>query len=167
MEILDPNTKSCTFLTLTTFNGNKGSVIPAMCSLRKDEPFLDSDRAYIAAESWRLSCAPNEHGIVYQYIPWTYYISVDHNLTQQQQTDDEKTQPAETINLNSTESPLMFTNIMQDKKILPDKQQFTIRTWARGYDRTLDLNKLSQRFLKFMNGHTLVKGSVVNLRNPL
>ena len=166
MEILDPNTKSCTFLTLTTFNSNKGSVIPAMCSLKKDEPFLDSDRAYIAAESWRLSCAPNEHGIVYQYIPWTYYISVDHNLTQQQETDDEKTAPVETISLSSTTSPLLFTNIMQDKKILSDKQQLTIRTWARQNNKTLDLNRLSQRLLNFMNGSTLVNGSVISLRNP-
>ena len=154
MEILDVNTKSVSFLTLTTYNGNKGTVIPAMCSLRKDEPFLDSDRAWIAAESWRLSCAPNDHGIVYQYIPWTYYITVDRNLTQQQQTDDEENNPATTIDLSSLQYPMDFVDIYQDKQILPDKQQLTIRTSLSSGDnaeRSIDLNVLTSRLMRFIN----------------
>ena len=169
MEILDVNTKSVSFLTLTTYNGNKGTVIPAMCSLRKDEPFLDSDRAWIAAESWRLSCAPNDHGIVYAYIPWTYYITVDRNLPQQQQTDDLNNPPTY-ITLDSQQYPMEFVNIYQDKQILPNKQQLTIKTnlsAGPNAERTIDINQLSSRMMRFINGQMLTKNSIVNLTNPI
>ena len=87
MEILDPNTRSCTFLTLTKYNGEKGKLVEAVCSLRKDEAFLDSTNCFIAAESWRLSCAPNPYGIVYRWIPKTYFIQCEQNVAIE---DDEK-----------------------------------------------------------------------------
>jgi len=163
--IVDVNTKSCTFLTLTTYNGDKGTVIPANCSIRKDEPFLDSDRAFIACESWRLSVAPNKHGIIYAEIPWTYYITCDQAVTQQQRTDDEKND-AEMILMTRDDHPIQFVDVMQDKKIIPNKQQLTIKCGLASIARTLDINLLSNRLLKFMNHQMLTKGSVVQLTNP-
>ena len=166
--IVDVNTKSCTFLTLTTYNGDKGTVIPANCSIRKDEPFLDSDRAFIACESWRLSVAPNKHGIIYAEIPWTYYITCDQAVTQQQKTGptEEEQKETEMIPITHDHRPIHFVDVMQDKKILQNKQQLTIRTGLANINRTLDINLLSNRLLKFMNHQMLTKGSVVQLTNP-
>ena len=167
--IVDTNTKSCTFLTLTQYNPNKDTVIPAVCSIRKGEPFLDSDRAFIAAESWRLSVAPNKSGIVYHEIPWTYYISCDQAVSAQQDVDanDEKNN-AEMIPLNSDLHPVLFVDLLQDKKtLLPNKQRLTIKTKAaEQHNRTVDINRLSERLMKFMNHQMMTKGSIVQLTNP-
>ena len=119
MEILDPNTRSCTFLVLTTYAGEKDKVIPATCSLKKDEAFLDSTNCFVAAESWRLSCAPNPNGIVYHWIPKEYYITVtmDTGSHAQGETD------VDTVDLSDS---MKFINILQDEVALPDKQQFTV-----------------------------------------
>ena len=47
----------------------------------KDEPFIqDTTNAFVAVESFRLSCAPNEGGIVYRMLPNTYAIQCERDV---------------------------------------------------------------------------------------
>ena len=77
MEILDPRTKSCTFLTLKHYVGELGKFERAQCLLEKNEPFMTSENLWIAAESFKVSVAPNPQGLVYCNIPKSYFISAD------------------------------------------------------------------------------------------
>ena len=88
MEILDPRTKSCTFLTMHQMVREKGKRERAQCSLKKNEAFMTSENLWIAAESFKVSLSPNPDGLIYTEVPPTYYIKseIDHPSTANQQT---------------------------------------------------------------------------------
>ena len=65
MEILDPRTKSCTFLTLKDYVGEPGKFKRAQCLLEKNEAFMSSENLWIAAESFKISVSPNPKGLVH------------------------------------------------------------------------------------------------------
>ncbi len=160
MEILDPNTRSCTFLTLTKYVGEKGRVEPAVCSMRKDEAFLDSTNTFVAAESWRLSCAPNPKGIVYHWIPKEYWISVE-TENGAVHAPDEKTQEETDI------TSLNFIDILQDKVAMPDKQMFAIAPIepADADENEVDIDEIAITMFKDMNDSRVTQNSRVTLKN--
>jgi hypothetical protein len=165
MEILDPNTRSCTFLTLTKYVGEKNKVEPAVCSLRKDEAFLDSTNCFVAAESWRLSCAPNPYGIVYHWIPNTYYISCEQNITESDHTAAQHAIPL--IANPNINGGIKFIDILTDEEAMPDKQQFTIRPVAPDdhKENEIDVNDIAVTMLGMMNPFMVTKNSKITLQN--
>ena len=85
MEIIDPRTKSCTFLTLKDYVGEKGKFKRAQCLLEKNEAFMSSENLWIAAESFKISVSPNPKGLIYRMIPPEYFMEAqypDPNPTQ-------------------------------------------------------------------------------------
>ena len=80
MELIDPNTQDFQYLALSQFNGEK-KYVRARCQMLKDEPFIqDTSNAFVAVESFRLSCSPNEGGIVYRMLPNTYAIQCERDV---------------------------------------------------------------------------------------
>ena len=77
MEILDPRTKDTTFLTLRHYNGNPDTQERAQCLLEKSEAFMRPQNLWIAAESFKLSLAPNPDGLVYYNVPSDWRIGVE------------------------------------------------------------------------------------------
>ena len=73
-EILDPRTKSCTFLTLKDYVGELGKFKRAQCLMEKNEAFMSSENLWIAAESFKISVSPNPQGLVYRMIPPEYFM---------------------------------------------------------------------------------------------
>ena len=69
MEILDPRTKSCTFLTLRDYNGIHDTRRRAQCIIEKSEAFMTPQNLYVAAESFKVSLQPNPDGLVYKTVP--------------------------------------------------------------------------------------------------
>ncbi len=158
MEILDPNTRSCTFLTLTKYVGEKGAIEPAVCSMRKDEAFLDSTNTFVAAESWRLSCAPNPQGIVYHWIPKEYWVSVS---TKQSSGDHEQKDDRTDI------TSMTFENILQDRVALPDKQMLNMVPLQPDdvKENEVDTNEICVTMFKDLNAVRVTLNSKVTLQN--
>ena len=77
MEILDPRTKDTTFLTLRHYNGKPDTQERAQCLLEKSEAFMRPQNLWIAAESFKLSLAPNPDGLVYYNVPSDWRIGVE------------------------------------------------------------------------------------------
>ena len=78
MEIIDPRTKSCTFLTLKDYVGEKGKFKRAQCLLEKNEAFMSSENLWIAAESFKISVSPNPKGLIYRMIPPEYFMEAQY-----------------------------------------------------------------------------------------
>ena len=76
-EILDPRTKSCTFLTLKDYVGEVGKFKRAQCLMEKNEAFMSSENLWIAAESFKISVSPNPQGLVYRMIPPEYFMDAE------------------------------------------------------------------------------------------
>ena len=88
MEILDPRTKSVTFLTMHQMVKTKDRRERALCELKKNEAFMTSENLWIAAESFKLSLSPNPDGLVYTNVPPTYYIRVEIDDEKDEKTQD-------------------------------------------------------------------------------
>jgi len=88
MEILDPRTKSVTFLTMHQMVKNKDRRERALCELKKNEAFMTSENLWIAAESFKLSLSPNPDGLVYTTVPPTYYVRVEIDDEKDEKTQD-------------------------------------------------------------------------------
>ncbi len=167
MEILDPNTRSCTFLTLTKYVGEKNKVEQAICSLRKDEAFLDSTNCYVAAESWRLSCAPNPNGIVYRYIPKEYYITSEQTISSGADTGGTHHGNAQTDEKIDISDSLEFTGIMTSEVALQGRQQFNIIPKEPTHHNSVSVNldTIVTSMMKDLNPHQVTKGSKITLEN--
>ena len=147
MEILDPNTRSCTFLTLTQYNDQPGSYIPAECTLTKDQAFLDSTNSWIAAESFRLSLAPSEYGAVYRYIPPEYFIVCEEE-SENQRADIIEEKMADDISFVDLQRS---TAGSQSVVIVADEEKVN----------TCDIREISEKLLKWCNPLKLKDGSLV------
>ncbi len=88
MEILDPRTKSVTFLTMHHMVKSKDRRERALCELKKNEAFMTSENLWIAAESFKLSLSPNPDGLVYTTVPPTYYVRIEIDDEKDEKTQD-------------------------------------------------------------------------------
>ena len=77
-DILSNEVHSCKFITLTDYNDEPGTTRRAQCRMRRDQPFVASEKLFVSCESWRISASPaGENSIYYRKIPKDYYIQVD------------------------------------------------------------------------------------------
>jgi len=153
-------------LTLTKYVGEKGKVEQAICSLRKDETFLDSTNCFVAAESWRLSCAPNPNGIVYRYIPKEYYITAEQSVSSTGDTHHNNAETDEKIDVSDS---LIFNGIMTSKEALEDRQQLNIMPRepdaTQRHSVSVNLDTIVTQMMKELNPHRVTKGSKITLEN--
>ncbi len=137
MELVDVNTQDFQYLTLSQYNGEK-KYVRARCELLKDEPFIsDTSNAFVAVESFRLSCAPNEGGIVYRMLPNTYAIQCERDTPADPNYD-------ENVDLKNTLLTSFFidSQVYQDEKLMnfvPDKSKF---------DATVYINDIVEHMAK-------------------
>ncbi len=86
MELVSVNTKNFLFLTLSQFNDTDESQ-RARVSMRRDSPFWMGGNSFIAAESFRVSAAPNEGGLYYKKITDSFFMGGTYS---EKPEDDEK-----------------------------------------------------------------------------
>jgi len=149
MELIDVNTQDFQYLTLSQYNGEK-KYVRARCEMRKDEPFLqDTSNAFVCVESFRLSCAPNEGGIVYRNLPNTYAIQVEKDEPSQDNTVDTKA-------LLKTELGYFILSDAnaQQMRFLPSKTKI---------GATLSINKIIEGMVEDLNPVCVNKGTVMDV----
>ena len=150
MELVDPNTQDFQYLTLSQYNGEQ-NYVRARCEVRKDEPFItDTSNAFVCVESFRLSCAPNEGGIVYQYIPNTYAIQVEKDTSTGTVRNPLLRTKLSHFQLSGNADAnrfMRFTPKMQDQD-------------GTGIDPTVSINKLIQGMAQDLNPLAVTQGSV-------
>ena len=153
MELVDVNTQDFQYLTLSQYNGEQ-KYVKARCVLRKDEPFVtDVSNAFVAVESFRLSCSPNEGGIYYRMIPNTYAIEVER---------DAPGETEETLPLQKTKVRGFYLDdaIVVGKKVcrfVPDKDKITT------VGATVSMNKIFEHMMEDINGVSVTKGTVLTV----
>ena len=148
MELIDVNTQDFQYLTLSQYNGEK-KYVRARCEMRKDEPFIqDTSNAFVCIESFRLSCSPNERGIVYRMLPNTYAIQVE--------KDESSQDTGTTQDLLKTELGyfILAQEGAQQMRFLPSKTKI---------GATLSINKIVEGMAEDLNPVCVHKGTVMTV----
>ncbi len=156
-DILSNEVQSCQFITLTDYNDQPGTVRRAQCRMRRDQPFVASEKLYVSCESWRISASPaGESGIYYKKIPKDYYIEVDWD------TPKHSSNPADYFPLHRT--------MITDVTILPNSG-----TTTRGHlvfqadnvhhNDSVDINRMVDHLAGELNPDYLATGAVLQYQN--
>ena len=150
MELIDVNTQDFQYLTLSQYNGEK-KYVRARCELRKDEPFIsDTNNAFVCVESFRLSCAPNEKGIIYRMLPNTYAIQVE------METDQKETEPAPL-------AKCFVTDFLLDGKVTPDKRMSFVPNNDNFDNPTVSSNEIIEAMMEDLNPTAVTTGTVLTV----
>ena len=157
MELIDVNTQDFQYLTLSQFNGEK-KYVRARCQMRKDEPFIqDTSNAFVCVESFRLSCAPNEGGIVYRMLPNTYSIQIEQD---ESKADD-----------GADNTPLEKTQLGSFSLEKPDAQTMSFLPLKTGeneaagtrIDSSVNISDIVEGMAHDLNSMAIHKGTVLDV----
>ena len=150
MEILDPRTKSTTFLTLRHYNGVPETRERAQCLLEKSEAFMKPQNLWIAAESFKVSLAPNPDGLVYYNVPPDWHVSCELQNTKDAVTQDE---PCDAVLLRDVN--VQGGGNTNSVEFFPNRQTMLANTSATNY---LDL---LAHYEHDINHYNITKGSQI------